>query len=315
MAKPRLFIFGFGYTAGRLARQLAGAGWTIAGTRRPGHVADADRTGSGPAGVQLFAFDRTTGLDQQARAVLKAASHVLVTIPPDEEGDPAAALLAAEPGLVAQDLRFLGYLSTTGVYGDAGGGWVRESDPPRPGSARARRRLAAERQWRELAARHGWPLMIFRLPGIYGPGRSPFDRLVAGTARRIDAGPQHVFSRIHVDDIARALAAAMADPEPGAVFNLADDEPAASHEVVAFAAGLLGIEPPPLVPLAEAQLSPMALSFYAECRRVDAGAIKARYGLAWRYPSYREGLRAILAESGFASGAPCAPSGPRSAGG
>ena len=309
MAKPRLFIFGFGYTAGRLARRLVERGWAVAGTRRPDHVAAVEI-----AGVRLFAFDRATGLCDAARAALAAASHVLVTIPPDEEGDPAAALLAAEPALVANDLRFLGYLSTTGVYGDAGGGWVRESSPPRPGSARARRRLAAERHWQELAARHGWPLMIFRLPGIYGPGRSPFERLLAGTAQRIDAGAEQVFSRIHVDDIARALIAAMADPEPGAVFNLADDEPAASHEVVAHAARLLGIAPPPLVPVDQAELSEMARSFYAECRRVDAGAIKARYGLSWRYPSYREGLRAILAESGFASDAPCAPSGPRSAG-
>ena len=307
MAKPRLFIFGFGYTAGRLARRLVERGWAVAGTRRPDHVAAVEI-----AGVRLFAFDRATGLCDAARAALAAASHVLVTIPPDEEGDPAAALLAAEPALVANDLRFLGYLSTTGVYGDAGGGWVRESSPPRPGSARARRRLAAERHWQELAARHGWPLMIFRLPGIYGPGRSACDRLLAGTARRIDAGKTHVFSRIHVDDLARALAAAIRDPEPGAIFNVADDEPAPGHVVMSWAARLLGRAPPPLVPLAAADLSPMARSFYTESRRVDARAIKRRYGLRWRYPSYREGLAAILRESGYPSRGPYVPSGRRS---
>ena len=154
--------------------------------------------------------------------------------------------------------------------------------------------------------------MIFRLPGIYGPGRSALDRLLAGRAHRIDAGPRHVFSRIHVVDIARALAAAMADPEPGAVFNLADDEPAPAHAVVAHAARLLGRKPPPLVPLEAADLTPMARSFYAQSRRVDARAVKRRYGLAWRYPSYRDGLSAILRESGYPSRGPYAPSGRRS---
>lgn len=308
MAEPRLFIFGYGYTAAALCRLLAPAGWRIAGTRRPAHLGPAVQAGR----RRLFGFDRSHGLGDEARTALERASHVLVTIPPDPNGDPLADLLSGEPHLLGPNLRFLGYLSTTGVYGDAAGGRVDEASPLRPASVRARRRVAAEGRWRKLAARHGWPLMIFRLSGIYGPGRSALDRLVAGCAHRIDAGPDHVFSRIHVDDIARALVAAMADPVPDAIFNLADDEPAPAHEVVAYAAALLGRPPPPLVPLADADLSDMARSFYTESRRVDARAIKRRYGLAWRYPSYREGLRAILEESGYPSGGPYASSGHRS---
>lgn len=315
MTEPRLFIFGYGYTAAALARLLASRGWRIAGTRRPGNLAGARAERAGDGAVRLFGFDRAHGLDAEGRAALAAAAHVLVTIPPDAQGDPVAALLTDEPALLEPRLRFLGYLSTTAVYGDTAGGWVDETSPLRPVSARARRRVAAERQWRELAARHGWPLMIFRLPGIYGPGRSAYERLLAGRAHRIDAGPRHVFSRIHVADIARALAAAMADPEPSAVFNLADDEPAPAHAVVAHAAQLLGLEPPPLRPLAAADLSAMARSFYAESRRVDARAIKTRYGLSWRYPNYREGLAAILRESGYPSRGPYAPSAQRSDGG
>ncbi len=308
MAEPRLFIFGYGYTAAALARLLAPAGWRIAGSRRPVHADTAVQAGE----RRPFGFARSHGLDGEGREELEQASHVLVTIPPDAEGDPAADLLAREPELLGPRLRFLGYLSTTGVYGDAAGGRVDETSPLRPACARARRRVAAERQWRRLAARHGWPLMIFRLSGIYGPGRSALDRLLAGRAHRIDAGPRHVFSRIHVADIARALAAAMADPAPGAIFNLADDEPAPAHAVVAHAARLLGRTPPPLVPLEAADLTPMARSFYAESRRVDARAIKRRYGLVWRYPNYREGLSAILRESGYPSRGPYAPSGRRS---
>ncbi len=311
MAEPRLFIFGYGYTAAALAPLLSARGWRIAGTRRPENLEEGKGRADDGA-IRLFGFDRAHGLTAAGRMALAEAEHVLVTIPPDAQGDPVAALLACEPALIRPRLRFLGYLSTVGVYGDTGGAWVDEASPLRPISERARRRLAAERQWQELAARYGWPLMIFRLPGIYGPGRSACDRLLAGTARRIDAGKTHVFSRIHVDDLARALAAAIRDPEPGAIFNVADDEPAPGHVVMSWAARLLGRAPPPLVPLAAADLSPMARSFYTESRRVDARAIKRRYGLRWRYPSYREGLAAILRESGYPSRGPYVPSGRRS---
>ncbi len=295
MPDPRaLFCFGFGYTAGRLARRLdatrdttrdttRGGGWRVAGTARVAGLRD---------GIALAGFGRAAPLaDLPAR--LAGTSHVLVSIPPDDAGDPVADLhgpaLAALPGL-----RWLGYLSTTGVYGDTGGAWVDESAPLAPGTDRAARRAAAERAWLALWRDRGLPVHVFRLPGIYGPGRSAIDQLRAGTARRVDK-PGHVFSRIHVDDIAAVLAASMAAPDPGAIYNVADDEPAPQAEVVAYAAELLGIEPPPLVPVDDPALSPMARSFYAECRRVSNAKIKEKLGVTLQYPSYREGLASILA--------------------
>jgi HAD superfamily hydrolase (TIGR01450 family) len=201
--------------------------------------------------------------------------------------------------LLAAPARWLGYLSTTGVYGDAGGGWVDEDTPPNPGLARARRRRAAEQGWAAL----GRPLAIFRLAGIYGPGRSPFAELRAGRARSI-VRPGQVFGRIHRDDIAQAVLAALGQNATG-VFNLADDEPATPAAVLGEAARLLGLPAPPSIPFAEAApaMSPMALSFWAENRKVSSAKTKSRLGLAWRYPSYREGLAATLAEelgqSGF----------------
>jgi nucleoside-diphosphate-sugar epimerase len=291
MPDPRaLFCFGFGYTAGRLARRLAssranrlGGGWRVTGTAR------ADRV---RGGVELTGFGRSAPLAELPER-LAGVSHVLVSIPPDDAGDPVAdlhgAALAALPGL-----RWLGYLSTTGVYGDTGGAWVDETAPLAPGTDRASRRAAAERAWLALWRDRGLPVHVFRLPGIYGPGRSAIDQLRAGTARRVDK-PGHVFSRVHVDDIAGVLAASMAAPDPGAIYNVADDEPAPQAEVVAYAAELLGIDPPPLVPVDDPGLSPMARSFYAECRRVSNAKIKETLGVRLRYPSYREGLASILA--------------------
>jgi len=224
-----------------------------------------------------------------ARAIA-AADHILVSLPPGDNGDPvlarhAAALADAAP-------RWVGYLSTTGVYGDRAGGWVDEESAIAPATERGRRRAAAEAAW--LAT--GLPVHLFRLAGIYGPGRSALERVRAGRAQRI-VKPGQVFSRIHVADIARTLAASIARPRLGRAYNLADDLPAPPQDVIAFAAELLGVPPPPEIPFGEADLSPMARSFYAESKRVSNARIKDELGVRLRHPDYRAGLRAILAET------------------
>jgi nucleoside-diphosphate-sugar epimerase len=190
-------------------------------------------------------------------------------------------------------LGWVGYLSTTGVYGDRAGGWVDESGELRPTGDRGRRRVAAETAWLDLWRRRGVPVHVFRLAGIYGPRRSAFDSLRQARAQRIDK-PGQVFSRIHVDDIAAVLSVSMAKPNPGAIYNVCDDDPAAPAEVIAYAAGLLGIELPPLVPFAQAELSDMAQSFYADNKRVRNDRIKRELGVELAYPDYRQGLAAIL---------------------
>jgi nucleoside-diphosphate-sugar epimerase len=280
MTGPHLFCFGLGYTARALARRLTAEGWTVAGTTR----------GDAPTGGDASRFDRDHPLPA---AALAGVTHILASVPPDAAGDPVLDLCGAAIAAMT-GLRWLGYLSTTGVYGDRGGGWVDEGAALRPNGARGRRRVAAERGWRELWQRHGTPVHVFRLAGIYGPGRSPFDALRAGTARRIDR-PGHLFSRIHVADAAAVLAASIARPRPGAVYNLCDDMPAAPADVVAGAAELLGVPPPPLVPLEAAGLSPMARSFWDDDKRVSNARIKAELGVRLLYPDYRAGLRAILA--------------------
>lgn len=289
MSERRLFVFGLGYTAQRLADRLRReGGWRIAGTTRDPVLAETLRS----HGIDAMVFDRNTPLADPA-AALAGATHILLSIPPDERGDPA---LACHGEAVARlrGVEWAGYLSTTGVYGDTGGEWVSEASWLRPGEARHRQRVQAERGWLDLYRQHGLPLHVFRLAGIYGPGRSAIDNLLAGTAKRIDK-PGHVFCRIHVDDIVETLLASMARPNPGGIYNVADDEPAPQHEVVAFAAQLLGREPPPLIPLAEAKLSEMAASFYADCRRVKNARIKDKLGVRLHHPDYRSGLSAQAA--------------------
>lgn len=253
-----LLIFGFGYTAQAIATALPG--WHVTGTTRDGR-------------------DGTLRFDDEAavRPALAAATHVLSSVPPDGGIDP---VLARYGDALAR--RWLGYLSSTGVYGDAGGAWVDETAPT--GAGRRAARAEADASWLSRGAR------VFRLPGIYGPGRSPLDRVREGKAHRIDV-PTQVFSRVHVDDIAGGVIAAF-DAPPGA-YNLADDEPCSQNDVVGYAARLLGVAPPPFVDLDT--LSPMARGFYAENRRVANG--KAKRVLAWRprYPTYRDGLRAVSA--------------------
>lgn len=262
-----MLIFGMGYSAQVLARQLRARGWQVEGTGQAGTIA----------------FDDYAAID----AALDRASHVLSSVPPARDGsDPVLdhhrAALRDWPG------HWLGYLSSTGVYGDTGGAWVDESAPL--GGGRRTARVVADLGWQALRG----DVRVFRLPGIYGPGRNMLDRLLAGAAHRIDQ-PGQVFSRIHVEDIAAGVIAALDAPE--GVYNLADDEPTSQNAVVEEAARLLGIAPPPLLRADEAGLSPMARAFYAENRRVSAG--KARRVLGWRpaYPTFREGLRALAALS------------------
>jgi len=279
-ARRHLLCFGLGYSARALAHHL-GKGWRITGTSRD------------PSEADCLCFDRDHPL---APAAFGGVTHILVSIPPDEAGDPALDLhadeIAAIPSLV-----WLGYLSTTGVYGDRAGAWVDERSELRPSGKRGRRRVAAEAGWLDLWRRRGVPAHIFRLAGIYGPGRSPFDALRAATAKRI-ARPGQVFSRIHVDDLASVLAASITRPRPGAIYNVCDDEPAAPEAVIAHAASLLGQPAPPLVPFETAGLSPMARSFWDDNKRVSNALIKRELGIALRYPNYRAGLAAILAAGG-----------------
>ena len=227
------------------------------------------------------------------REALQAATHVLVSVPPDEGGDPVlqhhAADLAAAPAL-----SWIGYLSTIGVYGDRDGAWVDEDTPTEASSARSRRRVDAEEAWRAFGDREHKRVQIFRLAGIYGPGRSAIDRLRAGTAQRI-VKPGQVFNRIHVDDIAGVLHAAMTRAGVHEVYNVADDEPAPPQDVIAYAAQLLQVPPPPEIAIEEAKLSLMAKSFYVENKRISNARLRADLGVDLEFPSYREGLRAILA--------------------
>jgi len=288
---PHLFCFGLGFSARVFAEDRLSIGWTVSGTCQG---ADKQRDLQA-AGITAHLFDQRRPLPEAAFA---GVTHVLVSVPPDADGDPVldahADDLAAMPGL-----EWLGYLSTTGVYGDTGGKMVDETAPTRPDVERSRRRALAEAAWLDLQRAHDVPVQVFRLAGIYGPGRSLLDTVRAGRAKRVDK-PGHVFSRIHVEDIARVLAASIARPRPGAVYNLCDDAPAPPAEVTEFACGLLGVEVPPLIPFAEAEkaMSAMARSFWADNRRVDNGLIKRELGVALKYPDYQSGLRAILAAGG-----------------
>ena len=282
----RLLIFGYGFSGRALARRTAAEGWDIAAVCRD--AASAGRIAADGA-RPIMASDAQA----LAREVAKAQA-LLLTAPPGPQGCPALTALAPALAQAANGSNWIGYLSTTGVYGDRRGGWVTERSGLAAQSVEAARRVAAERDWREACRATGRTLAIFRLPGIYGPGRSAFDRLREGRARRITA-PGQVFSRIHVDDLAAGLAASIARPRPGAIYNLCDDEPAANSDVVAYAAQLLGLETPPEVTLADAALPASAMRFYAESKRVSNALAKAE--LAWRpaYPTYREGLAAVLA--------------------
>jgi len=277
---PRLFCLGLGYTALALARRLKAEGWRVGGTCR-----EADKA------AELTAEGIEALCDPDAAiAAIGSASHLLSSIPPDASGDPALALwgpaIARHPGL-----GWAAYLSTTGVYGDRDGGWVDETSDLVPTGERGRRRVEAEAAWSALLP--GVPVHLFRLAGIYGPGRSALDTVRSGRAQRV-VKPGQVFSRVHVDDIATVLAASIARPRPGAVYNVCDDNPAPPDEVIAYACELLGVEPPAEIPFGEAHLSDMARSFYADNKRVANGLIKTELGVRLAYPDYKAGLKALM---------------------
>ncbi|MCR9219536.1 MAG: SDR family oxidoreductase [Alphaproteobacteria bacterium] len=305
----RLFIFGYGFSAAAFAARMIARGIPVAATCRSAEKAERLRA----AGIEPHLFDGTAApsadrgaadrgaADREAAergaaldAALAAATMLLSSVPPDGEGDPV--LRGAEPAIRAgAPYRWIGYLSTTGVYGDRDGGWVDETSALEPTGPRGARRVEAERAWAALS--ECGPVMRFRLAGIYGPGRSALDTVRQGRARRI-VKPGQVFSRIHVEDIAAALEASTDRPDPGAAYNLCDDEAAPPQEVIAHACDLLGVAPPPEIPFEAAELSDMARSFYRDNKRVRNDRIKRELGVRLAYPTYREGLAAQLAAEG-----------------
>ncbi|MGE4326177.1 MAG: SDR family oxidoreductase [Pseudodonghicola sp.] len=278
-----LLCIGTGYSAQALARRLLPEGWRVIGTTRSAEKAQV----LAAEGIEPRIWPGHGPLP-----ALAEASHLLISVAPGPEGDPALAALGAEIAAQASRFDWVGYLSTTGVYGDHQGGWVDEGTPLMPSTERGRQRQRAEAAW---AAIPGLPLHIFRLAGIYGPGRGPFAKVRAGTARRI-VKPGQVFSRVHAEDIAQVLAASIARPKPGAIYNVCDDDPAPPEAVIAHAAELLGLPLPPAEDFATAEMTPMARSFYAESKRVRNDRIKRELGVTLIYPDYRAGLAALLAE-------------------
>ena len=257
----RLFIFGLGYTAGRFAQEMRGRGWQVDATGSAGNL-DFDDAGA-------------------VSEALASASHVLSSVPPSDGSDPVLDRYGAALGA-----KWLGYLSSTGVYGDTAGAWVDEASPT--GGGRRSARAECDARWLEAGAR------VFRLPGIYGPTRSAFERVEGGKAHRIDL-PGQVFSRVHVDDIVAGVVAAIESGAPQGAYNLSDNLPTSQNAVIEEACRLMGVTPPPLQTIEEADLSPMARGFYAENRRVANGKAKRVLGWEPRYPTYREGLAAIRA--------------------
>ena len=275
----RLLSLGHGYSAQALAKLLVPDGWEIVATTRSEEKAAA------------FCADgltaRVTPTDDLT-ADIAWATHILASAAPLDAGDPF--LLCYGAALKESAAAWVGYLSTTGVYGDHGGAWVDETAPLTPATRRGQMRVSAEKDWAAL----GLPLHVFRLAGIYGPGRGPFAKVRAGTARRI-IKPGQIFSRIHVEDIAQVLCASIQRPRAGAIYNVCDNDPAPPEDVIGHAATLLGLPLPPAVDFEEADMTPMARSFYAESKRVRNTLIREELGVTLKYPSYREGLAALLA--------------------
>jgi dTDP-4-dehydrorhamnose reductase len=281
----RLFCFGFGYTAEGLARRLSARVLSLAGTRT-----DLPKGDEPPLGARLAEFRGDTA-SPEVTELMSGATHVLVSVPPDLEGCPVLRHFREDIARLGE-LAWIGYLSTVGVYGDWQGHWVDETSPPRPSSERSLRRLQAERAWVQFGRDVGCRVEIFRLAGIYGPGRSVIDTLRAGTARRI-VKPGQVFNRIHVDDIAKVLAAAIDKDTGHRIYNVSDDEPAPPQDVLVYAAELLELPVPPEVPFDKAALTDMAATFWADNKRVSNARIRRDLGVELLYPTYREGLRAL----------------------
>ncbi|MDB6180996.1 SDR family oxidoreductase [Paracoccus fistulariae] len=280
-------VFGHGYSAGFLTPLLRAEGWHVTGTTR----SDPDRVAAAGATPLLW-----PGSEDRLRQAIARADGILISAAPDlERGDPV--LADFRDALAQATPRWLGYLSTTGVYGDRDGGWVDEDSVLDGSGPRGQARIRAEADWRALADKAGLPLHIFRLAGIYGPGRGPFEKVRKGTARRI-IKPGQVFSRIHAEDIAQVLLASIKAPAPGTAYNLCDNDPAPPQDVIAYAAELLGLPIPPAVDFDDADMSAMARSFYQDSKRVSNRRIRQDLGVTLRYPDYRSGLQAILKAEG-----------------
>lgn len=284
----KLFCFGYGYTCDYLGHDLSQRGnWQIAGTTR-----DQDKRAlMRERGIEAHIFDHEHPL-ADPHYILEGTTHLLISTPPSDEGDPAYLMHARDIAQI-ETLEWIGYLSTTGVYGDRAGAWIDETAELRPTSKRGSRRLKAEDQWLSLLKLYNLPVHIFRLAGIYGPGRSALDSVRAGVARRINK-PGHVFGRVHVEDIVNVLLASFATPQPGEAYNVCDGNPAPSHEVIAYACELLGKPVPPLVDFDEANLAPITRSFYMDNRRVKNEKVKKQLGAVFKYNDFREGLRGCL---------------------
>ena len=289
---PRFFIFGAGYSARAFAATRDDPSIEIAGTTRSPEKFDALRR----AGIEPFLFAGNI-LSPELLAWLKQATHLIASIAPEESGDPVLVAAHGRIASLAPRLRWIGYLSTVGVYGDHGGDWVDEASECRPVSRRSVLRVAAEREWLALGEKTGVKVAILRLSGIYGPGRNALVNLRSGTAKRL-IKPGQVFNRIHVADIAGPLWH-LAEREQGGIFNVTDDLPAPPQDVVAYAAEVMGVEPPAEVPFASAQLSPMARSFYGENKRVSNAAIRGT-GYRFRHPDYRSAFDAMWAAGDWA---------------
>jgi nucleoside-diphosphate-sugar epimerase len=286
--KGKLFCFGLGYTGEALAQALMADGWQVSGTAR-----SAENTAKlRDRGIEAFVFDRENRLLDISEA-LDGVTHMLSSVPPDEKGDPVLDCHAADLAEIGRNLKWAGYLSTTVVYGNRDGDWVDETSQRTPGVERGQRRVDAEDRWLALGKAADIPMHLFRLAGIYGPGRSALDQVRAGKAKRVARSGQ-VFSRIHVDDIVSVLRASMTRPQAGAAYNVCDDQPAAPADVTAFACDLLEIPVPPIIPYDQADLSPMAQTFWADNKRVKNDRLRKDLGVTLKYPDYQSGLRAIF---------------------
>ncbi len=280
-----LLVFGYGYTARVIGQELLAEGWRVIGTTR-----SADKA----AAMKADGIEAVLWPTEDITKALNAATHILISAAPSEEGDPVLVALSAEISQRAAQYKWVGYLSTTAVYGDRNGGWVDETSPLSPATRRGQLRADAEQAWLDLGVKAGLPVHIFRLAGIYGPGRGPFAKVRAGTARRIIKKGQ-VFSRTHVEDIAQVLRASIATPNAGAIYNVCDNDPAPPQEVIAEAARMLNLPLPAAEAFETAEMTPMARSFYAESKKVSNRRILEELGITLKYPDYRSGLTALLA--------------------
>ena len=280
--KKHMLFFGFGFSAEALARRLNPVEWTVTGT---------SRLLEGAAKISALGF-RGVKFDALSE-VSDDVTHIVSSVPPDAGGDPVLRRFGDSLVQRASSLQWVAYLSTTGVYGDHGGGWVDEDTPLTPNTERGHRRKVAEEAWLDLHLRHGLPVYVFRLAGIYGPGRNALQSVRDGTAKRVIREGQ-IFSRIHVEDIAGILEASMAKPNPGRAYNVADNEACPPQDVITYAAELLGLEPPPEVPFEQAELSAMARSFYMDSKRVSNARVRDELRYEFLYPDYRVGLRSLV---------------------